>query len=196
MVIQKFYRLEALEVCNHRGVRPLVSGIPILSHFPSLIHFVHASNDGVPIAFHDIATSCKLLKYLWVSGTLKCLSTSFNCNLQQLYMYIDIGSCNLSDELMRSVSAHGGLVHVKLVMLEVTGEGVTALIMNSPNLLTFQAFLFGYSADTFYFENDLRKRMSDRKLFKCHGYQVDKLNGSLAVDYFWKPVGELMSLWR
>ena len=194
---QKFCRLEALEVCNHRdlfGVRPLVSGIPILSHFPSLIHFVNASNNGVPIAFHDIVTSCKQLKYLWVSGTLKCLSTSFNCNLQQLY--IDIGSCNLSDEFMRSVSAHGGLVHVKLIVLEVTSEGVTALIMNSPNLLTFQAFLFGYSADTFYLGKDLRKRMSDRKLFKCHGYQVDKLNGSLAVDYFWKPVGELMSLWR
>jgi len=67
--------------------------------------------------------------------------------------------------------------------------------MNSPNLLTFQAFLFGYSADTFYLEKDLRKKLSDQKLFKCRGYQVGKINGSLTVDYLYQLVGGLISFW-
>ena len=107
---QKFRRLKALEVHNHsdEGVTPSVSSISILSHFPSLIHIVHTSNNhAVPIALHDIATSCKQLTYLRFSGTLKCLTSIFICNLQQLY--IDMDRCKLTNEFMRSVSAHGGL---------------------------------------------------------------------------------------
>ena len=193
-LFQKFHRLQALEVQKHGDegfVTESVSNIAILSHFPSLIHLVRISNDSVPI---DIVSSCKYLKYLRITGTLKCLSTIFSCNLQQLY--IDIGRHNLSDEFMRSVSAHGGLIHVKLIVEEVTSEGVTALITNSPNLLTFQAFLFFYSGDTFHLGNVLCGKFSCRKIFKCGGYQVDKINGSIAGDYLWKPVGELVSLWN
>jgi len=38
---------------------------------------------------------------------------------------------------MSSVSAHGGLVHVVLRVRSVISEGVTILLMNSPNLMTF-----------------------------------------------------------
>jgi len=78
----------------------------------------------------------------------------------------------------------------------MTNEGVTALIMNSPNLLTFQAFLWGYSADDFYFEQDLRRKLSDRKLFKYCGYQVGEVHRTLALEYFWQPLGELVSFWH
>ena len=38
---------------------------------------------------------------------------------------------------MSTISAHGGLVHVVLCVKSVTSEGVTVLVRNSPNLLTF-----------------------------------------------------------
>ena len=40
---------------------------------------------------------------------------------------------------MSTISAHGGLVHVVLCVRSVTSEGVTVLVRNSPNLLTFCA---------------------------------------------------------
>ena len=195
-LFQKFHRLQALEVYDHggEGVTQSVSNIAIISHFPSIIHLVHISNDGVPIALLDIVSSCKQLKYLRFIGALKCLSTIFSCNLQQLY--INIGSHDLSDEFMRSVSAHGGLIHVKLIVRVVTSEGVTALIMNSPNLLTFQAFIFDYSSYTSHLEDVLRGNFSSQKVFKCGGYQVGELGGTISLDHLWKPVGELVSLWN
>ena len=41
---------------------------------------------------------------------------------------------------MASISSHGGLVHVVMNVKLVTSEGITALVTNSPNLLTFHAF--------------------------------------------------------
>jgi len=38
---------------------------------------------------------------------------------------------------MDTVSAHGGLIHVTLFVHSMSNEGITTLIKNSPNLLTF-----------------------------------------------------------
>ena len=149
-LFQKFNTLQALETFNNGddGVIPLVSGASILSHFPVLIYFVHTPCRSIPMALHDIVTSCKQLKYLWFAGKLKFITTSFSCNLQQLY--ISIGDRLISNEFMSSISAHGGLEHVVLHVGELTDKGVTELIMNSPNLLTFHAFLYVFTAETFY----------------------------------------------
>ena len=136
-------------------MRPLVGNIPVLSHFPSLIHFVHTSTDAVPIVLHGIAATCK----------------------------------QLIDEFMRSVSAHSGLIHVKLIVLELTSKGIITLIVNSPNLLTFQAFLD--------LEKHLRKNcLIGNYLNVTVTKYIDKINGSLTVDNLYQLVKELISLWR
>jgi len=43
----------------------------------------------------------------------------------------------IQDEFMSSVSAHGGLVHVFLSVYSVSVAGISALLENSPQLITY-----------------------------------------------------------
>ena len=61
--------------------------------------------------------------------------STVNCySLQELCFYSL--TINIPKSFMSTISAHGGLVHVVLDVNSVTSEGITALIMNAPNLLT------------------------------------------------------------
>jgi len=53
--------------------------------------------------------------------------------LEQLF--IDSKQAIVSDEFMKSVSAHGGLTHVGLEVAKITENGVGILIDNSPRLI-------------------------------------------------------------
>ena len=97
---------------------------------------------------------------------------------------------------MSSISAHGGLLHVVLYVRSVTSEGVTVLVVNSPNLLTFHSFI-----DTFeLLDQDLKaaltKKTANRKLFKGGSYEVGEIHSHFCTELrLNNPHVDLESLW-
>ena len=70
---------------------------------------------------------------------------------------------------MTSVSAHGELVHVVIMVESLTAEGITSLVRNSPKLITFLLYL-KIGAETVKNVNaTLKKAFSKRRLFTA-GY--------------------------
>ena len=77
---------------------------------------------------------------------------------------------------MSSISAHGGLIHVVLCVKTVTSDGITVLVVNSPNLLTLHVSMYDGILDDkerpIQPEEsmvNLRQMFSHRKLFKFDG---------------------------
>ena len=103
-----------------------------------------------------------------------------NCYLEQLC--IQSNSVDITDTFMESVSAHGGLVHVVLQGKSVTGDGVTALIENSPNLVTCHISAYHICASALAsagvylnltdFKMTLKKIFCNRKLFSFGIYYL------------------------
>jgi len=121
---KKCLNLKALEIARSSHRRDL----SVLSNFPSLVHCLV---DDVDIKV--IVNNCVMLKYLsgrWYTFTL---GLSAQNNLEQLCISI---SCSDTDTFLQSISAHGGLVHVVLSAITLYDDGITALIENSPNLIT------------------------------------------------------------
>lgn len=104
----------------------------LLPHFPSL-KYCRLINQNNICAEH-IFTTCKNLRFFSYYGRRFSLSSAHN-NLQQLC--ISSRHTDLNDNFMNTVSAHGGLIHVAFFVGSVTGHGITTLIKNSLNLLTF-----------------------------------------------------------
>ena len=128
------------------------------------------------IATQDILTGCKKLRCYnftsytnYVASSLSSvrshLKSACYSNLQQLC--ISSRHTCLHDIFMDTVSAHGGLVHVALFVQSVSGKGITTLIKNSPNLLSFclrgcKEHNESYCSSL---NSSLHKRFADRKLF-------------------------------
>ena len=139
---QKCLKMKALEShcfircaeCARNKKQPL-----LLSYFPLLIHCLTADINDVNI--------CEKLKYLWYIGENIWWPWSVeNCNLQQLC--IESEQLALPDSFMNKISAHGGLVHVNLIVKCVTQNGIVALLENSPNLITYHVYI-GTTTDWF-----------------------------------------------
>jgi len=175
--------------------------LSILSYFKVLTHLTQTEFSYHPCAtsLHDIVTSCNQLKYLLFSeiiGSHQYLTPTYSDSLEQLCIHSH--DLDLPGDFMSSISAHGGLVHVELIVRSVTSEGITQLITNSPNLLTFHAFL-----DDQHFElldqnlkAILKGKMSDRKLFACEGYLVVKAFSTVGIEHIKKSHEDLVSFWE
>ena len=163
---QKFVELTAIELnsalfceaCNSLKDKHAL----LLPYFPSLefcmISHIH------PMALICIVNTCKELKYFsckYVSGKLPLSVCSYS--LQEIYFISN--DLNLTNALMSAISAHGGLVHVVLDVRSVTSEGITALVMNSPNLLTFHIFVEVVKHDQDNLLCVLKEKLYNRKLF-------------------------------
>ena len=66
---------------------------------------------------------------------------------------------------MEALSAHGGLVHVVLLVNSVTFNGIITLIQNSPNLLTCLFGLYEQKIDCKWLNTEFAKMFDHRKLF-------------------------------
>ena len=124
--------LRALELhSNHSAI----VNYKLLSHFPSL-EYCRLNSCRESTCTQDILITCKMLKffYCYCWNKLSLLSVH-NKSLEQLC--IASVSSDLDSNFMKIVSAHGGLVHVALFVNSVPVDGITSLIKNSPNLLTF-----------------------------------------------------------
>ena len=107
----------------------------LLSHFPSLEYCTLISYQEPCTCVEDILTTCKQLRIFCCVGSLQLSHLQVHNNLQQLC--ISCRDADLDDNFMDTVSVHGGLIHVALFIGSVTHKGITTLIRNSPNLLTF-----------------------------------------------------------
>ena len=140
-------------MCNNFDKRQLM-----LSLFPSLtkcivdICFHHSTTTKQDVLYlQDSLTGCKKLKcvnYTQTNWSEHLFLPIHNNNLEQLR--ICASHINLPTCFMSTISAHGVLVHVMLHVKSVTSEGVTALVRNSPKLMTLYALLY----DDIYGDND------------------------------------------
>jgi len=179
--------------CRSKFVR---NSLLMLSHFPSLIHYINHSY----ICYHktallDILRSCKKLKCLVLDQKVNPLlnpGISF-CSLQQLC--INSWESILPYTFMTMISAHGGLVHVVFNVYSIDTKGVSALVMNSPELMTLHYFV-DRTMLTLHDElkATLKVTLSQRKLFTSGSFKVYDDEGYMSPcekDHY----SDLMSFW-
>ena len=72
---------------------------------------------------------------------------------------------------METVSAHGGLVHMVLIVWSVSNVGISSLVRNSPNLLTCLIYTNQFITDDYVnqdtiknLKEGLQQKFSGRKL--------------------------------
>ena len=163
----------------------------VFSYFPSL-HYCYLEHDKFfGYTKHtfvlDVINNCKELKCVTIDVLVVGvpLTSAQNHNLQQLYIRMDnYGDPfdDVPDVFMSSVSAHGGLVRVYLVVYSLTTEGITTLVRISPKLIEFYAKprnlydVNGQSLDQHdiqVFKATLKRMFTNRKLFNVGYYEVD-----------------------
>ena len=183
--------LQALELyCNCRTTR---RDYELQHYFPSL-RYCRLNLAQHPTCAQDILATC---------NNLSCFSC--HCNVQQQLSLLSLCSSNLrqlcivsqdndiDDNFMSTVSAHGKLIHVFFKVNSMTGQGITTLVENSPDLLTFTVSareLMGFSLGS-----DLKSLMakfSHRKLFKFGMLNLLPLN--IDPDYLLRNT-DLLPLW-
>jgi len=170
--------------------------LSVLSYFQGLVYFQHLQDHFhyCDAALHDIITSCKQLKCLLFNekySTHHSLNPSHSCTLEQLS--ITSNNLDVTTDFMASISSHGRLVHVVLQVKSVTSEGIAALVTNSPDLLTFHAFLDGVLLDQDLYQN-LKAKIPDRMFFKCGSYKVAGTFSSIALHHVYEPHAESADL--
>ena len=128
--------LQALELssCFSSRLHKIKTDNELLSYFPSLKYC--QLNDQQSTCVQDMLTNCKDLRYFCCNSLLKLSLSSVCSNSLQQLCIVSQGT-DLDDNFMHTVSAHGGLVHVAFLIGSATSKGITTLIKNSPNLLTF-----------------------------------------------------------
>jgi len=109
----------------------------LFSYFPSLTYCRMINFPYYPGLVHAI-THCHQLKYLYEESEIRDYLPhvlSNNCHLQQLYIKLPT---DLTDKLVNTLSAHGRLECVFLLVWSITFSGIVTytLIKNSPNLIS------------------------------------------------------------
>jgi len=188
-LFKQFTTLQALELYSTYSI--LTRSIyNLLAHFPSL-EYCRLNDSQLSTSAQDILATCKKLKYFYCCCSVQLSQLSVQNNLQQFY--ISSRKTDIDDNFMDMVSTHGGLIHVVLVVNSVTRKGITALIKNSPNLLSFRL-----DEGTKYNENNfkslstsLRKKFADRQLFTSGLFGLV----SLVDGHGWLQNTDLLSIW-
>ena len=161
----------------------------LLSHFPLLEYCrIHGRE---PTCAEDILTTCKKLRIFCCLYSTKLSLLAAHNNLQQLC--ISSKFTDIDDNFMDMVSIHGGLIHVALFVGSVTCNGITTLIRDSPNLLTFalreqkarkESYLKSLSGW-------LSKTFAGRKLFTSGLFTLARESN----DAEWLSNTDLLPLW-
>jgi len=191
MSFLKCTSLRAIEFCStqcDRECRYLLTNgsMSVLSYFPSLVHCTldMSLHSHYVAGLQDVLTSCKELKFFHYSHDLlsQSLFTLCSTNLQQLY--INCYTAVFSTAFMKSISAHGRLVHVVLCAMSVTSEGVTMFIANSPNLLSIHILVNGniHNNKTIRkLETKIKQTFCQRQLFTSGSFTIERVS---LMSYF------------
>ena len=170
----------------------------LLSHFPSL-EYLSIGSSQRSTCVQEILAACNKLRYFRIHfDTFAKFPplTVHNSNLQELCILSH--STDLDDKFMDSVSAHGGLVHVVLLVNSMTANGIASLIKNSPNLLTC---LLGFCKKNKKYFNSLSaslgKKFRHRKLYTSglSLIQEVKADNILGTGTEWLQNTNLLTLW-
>ena len=201
--------LQAIELHFSYGSRSVVESnsniYKLLSHFPSLEYYRLCHGSEQSSCAEEVLTSCKSLRYFYCYSSVKLsLPSTSNKNLQQLC--ISSRTTDLDDNFMDTISNHGGLIHVALFVHSVTTNGITTLIRNSPDLLTF-----GLGEQKQYKESylkslntSLHKKFTKRKLFTIGLFGIiQKMEDRYAIRHDeqnieyddWLHNTDLLALW-
>ena len=198
--------LQAIELHFSYGSRSVVESnrniYKLLAHFPSLEYCRLCHGSEQSSCAEEVLTSCKSLRYFYCNSSVELsLPSASNKNLQQLC--ISSKTTDLDDNFMDTISNHGGLIHVALFLNSVTTNGITTLIRNSPNLLTF-----GLGEQKQYKESylkslniSLHKRFTKRKPFTI--VIIQKVEDSFGIHHNeqymkyddWLYNTDLLALW-
>jgi len=185
--INKFkscHSLQALEIhccdriycCRQKNKDYLFSYFPSLTYcrmidFPYYPGFVHAINN------------CHQLKCLYEESEIAFFilpGLSNNCHLQQLYIDLLI---SLPDELVNTLSAHGRLECVILLVWSITFSSIITLIKNSPNLtllcISTREPLCNHNKNYGSYEDKVKKMFSYHKLFAVGNFKVESSNSAV-----------------
>ena len=162
--------------------------LQLLSHFPSLRCCTLVDYGWQSTCMQEILTTCKNLRCFYYVGSIKLPPLLVQNNLQQLCL--SSRSVHLDDNFMKTVSAHGGLIHVGFSVGSVTSKGVVTLIENSRNLLSFILYENTLNESL----NDLlRRKFSHRNLFISGVFVYAKVSG--LAKLIWLRHTDLSTLW-
>jgi len=198
---QECFNLKSIEIfSNEYLTSDCTAGwrnLSVLSNFPSLVHcFV----SYIPVDVDVIIRSCSQLKYLMYSGSCSDFSPSLiqHYSLEQVYITLFNQRSSIPDTFLQSISGHGGLVHVVLLARYLSIEGITALINNSPDLLTCHIYTksltTGATLNASNLSGSLRKKFRSRKLFTHGSFQLTKDNSAIGNNLVERHM-DVMSLW-
>jgi len=167
----------------------------LFSYFPSLTYCRIIDFPYYPGLVHAI-NNCHQLKCLYEKseiGVFFCPDLSNNCHLQQLYIDLPI---SLTDELVNTLSAHGRLECVILLVESITFSGIITLIKNSPNLILLRIStrkpLCNRNKNYGSYEDKVEKMFSYHKLFAIGSFKVNSSSFTVRADLF---NTDLNSLW-
>lgn len=190
--------LLALELCGKRFTNPFTTtDYKLVSHFPSLEYCRLRCSRPVSCA-ENILSTCKSLRCFYCSCSEKLsLSWLHHNNLQQLCLSSKLTAIN--DTFMDAISAHGGLAHVAVFVHSVTSEGITTLIKNSPNLLTFVVHEQKQYNESYFksLNASVSERFANRRLFTRGLFSlIRQPEDDEHVEYNeWLQNTDLVSLW-
>ena len=186
-LVQKFVHLKYLQLsyyhspCSSCQYASYEAYPQLLGHFPVLI-YCHII--GKPSNVADIITNCKQLKYFGFHYYLFSMDWCFPSFLRaapnQCLQDLSISSqgSNIGEIFMDTVSAHGKLERVFLLIHSVTVDGITALVQNSPKLYFCEIHyrrLFdnqNVEVDLNIFKDTLKNNFLCRKLFYLDGFNL------------------------
>ena len=211
-ILETFHNLKALEISRGylKGCKECTNTTDFLfSHFPALTYCKMYCFRYSALTY--AITNCHKLKYLQEKDARKGspLPSSINCHLQQLCIYSL--SFDLTDELVKVLSAHGQLECVILYVKSISITGITTLINNSPKLTILRISMIkplfneNYENDPFRDYHDppitytdtIKQMFSYHKLFATGSFSVHVIaetiiGGVLATDLI---DTDLKSLW-
>ena len=178
-IFQTFHILQALEViygycgeCADWSLDDL-----LLSSFPSLT-YCKLSYDN-PSILQNAITTCKNLKYFCYDNraTMSLIPLSCACKLQQVC--IESRFTDIPDSFVDMISSHGGLEHMILSVRSIIIKGIYTVINNSPNLISFCAFINqllyndnGRKVQSKDFKAKVKKEFCHNKLFTVGTFRV------------------------
>lgn len=203
-VFQSCHNLQALEVvygycgeCAKWSIEDL-----LLYSFHSLI-YCKLSYDN-PKTLQKVISTCKNLKYFCYDNRATVTSLiplSCSCKLQQLC--IESQFTDVPDSFMDMISSHGGLEHMILSVRSITVSGIHTLISNSPNLMSFCAFINqplqnenGRKVQSKDFKAKVKKEYCHHKLFRAGTFRLAIGNHFFSqYDVLTELNTDLNSLW-
>jgi len=165
----------------------------MISSFLSLNYFCAPAGCRPSTIVQDVINNCQQLRCAHFS-TVRQLSLNLtrNHNLQQLY--IDSPDTVVFNDFMTSVSAHGGLVHVVMMVRCVRVRGLTSLLRNSPKLITLYLHVSVLDVDAEHANLLLNKLFWERRFLTAGCYKLFVSWVRKARDVLWKQGTDLLPL--